>query len=79
MGNFHLNETYATDIQTDFRFQLVIQPDAVLGLTEKIVGYIQSSDLPHAPGEPIIWHLPGGMKQTGINRCSHRMPAVNQK
>lgn len=62
MGNFNLNETYATDIQTDFRFQLVIKPDANLGLQEKIVGYIQSSDLPCAPGDPIVWHLPGGMK-----------------
>lgn len=62
MGNFQLRETYATDIQTDFRFELLIEPNAPLGLTEKIVGYIQSSDLPCAPGEPIVWHLPGGMK-----------------
>lgn len=62
MGNFRLRETYATDIQTDFRFELYIAPNNQLGLTDKIVGYIQQTNLPHATGTPIVWHLPGGMR-----------------
>lgn len=65
MGNFNLRQTGYTDIQTTFRFEIEIQTDAnnsVLGLTDTITGYIQSTDLPSATGEPIIWHLPGGMK-----------------
>ena len=61
-NNFTLNQTYSTDIQTDFRFELHIEPNATLGITDGIIGYIQTTDLPCAPGEPIIWHLPGGMK-----------------
>lgn len=69
MANFSLDQTYgknAKDIQTTFRFEIHIDPTAdtsgILGLTESIVGYIQNTDLPAATGEPIIWHLPGGMK-----------------
>ena len=64
--HYKLSETWATDIQTTFRFEIRIsaadQASRLLGLTEDITGYIQQSDLPSAPGEPIIWHLPGGMK-----------------
>ena len=65
MGNYRLDETWSTDIQTTFRFEVHIKPDAAnsrLGLEEEVTGYIQSCDLPVAPGEPITWHLPGGMK-----------------
>lgn len=64
MSNYPLSKTYYTDIQTTFRFEIHIDStsDAQLGLTEDITGYIQRCDLPTAPGDPIIWHLPGGMK-----------------
>lgn len=64
MANFKLSDTYYTDIQTTFRFEIHIlaEADGILGLTQDVVGYIQQCDLPTAPGEPIIWHLPGGMK-----------------
>ena len=65
MGKLNLNTTYYTDIQTTFRFEIHIALDASsaqLGLTEDVTGYIQRCDLPTAPGDPIIWHLPGGMK-----------------
>ena len=66
MANFSLDQTYgnnAKDIQTTFRFEIHIRADeSALGLTNDVVGYIQNTDLPAATGEPIIWHLPGGMK-----------------
>ena len=65
MANYPLSRTYQTDIQTSFRFEVHIAADAAnsqLGLTEDVTGYIQQTDLPVAPGDPIIWHLPGGMK-----------------
>ena len=65
MANYSLNQTGGTDIQTTFRFEIYIAADAAnsaLGLTEDVTGYIQSCDLPAAPGDPITWHLPGGMK-----------------
>ena len=65
MANYTLNQTGGTDIQTTFRFEIYIAADAAnsaLGLTEDVTGYIQNCDLPAAPGDPITWHLPGGMK-----------------
>ena len=65
MAHYTLTQTGVTDIQTSFRFEIGIEADAAnsaLGLTENVTGYIQQSDLPTAPGEPIPWHLPGGMK-----------------
>ena len=65
MSNYRLDETWSTDIQTTFRFAVHIKADAAnsrLGLTEDVTGYIQNCDLPVAPGDPITWHLPGGMK-----------------
>lgn len=65
MANFRLDQTGMKDLQTTFRFGIYLRPDAsatALGLTEAVTGYIISCDLPAAPGEPITWHLPGGMK-----------------
>ena len=65
MSHYKLSDTAKTDLQTTFRFEVGIEADAAnraLGLTEDVTGYIQNSDLPSAPGEPITWHLPGGMK-----------------
>ena len=65
MANYNLDQTGQTDIQTTFRFEIRLTADAAnraLGLTEDVTGYIQKTDLPAAPGDPIIWHLPGGMK-----------------
>lgn len=62
---YKLSETGGTDIQTTFRFEIHIAADSansILGLTEDVTGYIQRCDLPAAPGDPITWHLPGGMK-----------------
>ena len=62
---YNLDQTAKTDLQTTFRFEIYInsrEADPALGLTEDITGYIQSCDLPTAPGDPITWHLPGGMK-----------------
>ena len=65
MVAYSLDQTAKTDLQTTFRFEIYIAADeanTALGLTEDITGYIQNCDLPAAPGEPIVWHLPGGMK-----------------
>lgn len=62
MTNFKLSQTGGTDIQVSFRFELDVQPNASLGLTDSITAFITSTDLPSATGEPIIWSLPGGMK-----------------
>lgn len=65
MANYSLNQTSGIDIQTTFRFAVHISADAAnteLGLKEDVTAYIQSTDLPVAPGDPITWHLPGGMK-----------------
>ena len=65
MGNYSLSQTGKKDIQTTFRFEIEIAPDestTALGLTEAVTGFVQQCDLPAAPGEPITWHLPGGMK-----------------
>lgn len=62
---YKLSETGGIDIQTTFRFYIHIAADSassLLGLTEAVTCYIQRSDLPVAPGDPITWHLPGGMK-----------------
>lgn len=62
---FNLDATYNTDIQTTFRFEVEIVADAAnsaLGLTDDVTGFIQSCDLPVAPGSPIVWHMPGGMQ-----------------
>lgn len=62
---YNLDQTWATDIQTTFRFEIEITADAAnsrLGLTDDVTGYIQQCDLPAAPGNPIPWHLPGGMQ-----------------
>ena len=62
--HFTLDQTAAIDLQTTFRFEIHINAKSAphLGLTEDVVGYIQNTDLPAAPGDPITWHLPGGMK-----------------
>ena len=65
MSTYRLSDTFKTDIQTTFRFEIEIAADpanTALGLTEDVTGYIQNCDLPVAPGDPLIWHLPGGMK-----------------
>ena len=65
MGNFRLEQSGIIDIQTTFRFEIFIEADTAnqaLGLTNDVSGYIQNCDLPAAPGDPITWHLPGGMK-----------------
>lgn len=65
MANYDLNATGGIDIQTTFRFEIHIAVDAAnaaLGLKEDVTAYAQSADLPVAPGDPITWHLPGGMK-----------------
>jgi hypothetical protein len=61
---FTLRETGYTDIHTNFRFAIKIYTDAAnssLGVSDTIMGYIISSDLPSANGDAIPWYLPGGM------------------
>ncbi len=65
MSNFNLAETGQTDILTTFRFEIHIvdyTSNPIIGLDNHVVGYMQDCALPTAPGEPITWHLPGGMK-----------------
>ena len=64
MANLNLGQTGETDILTTFRFELHIDASAnpIIGLDQDVVGYIISCDLPSAPGEPLVWNLPGGMK-----------------
>lgn len=65
MANFKLSQTSGIDLLTTFRFAIHIAKDdstTALGLKDDISAYIQQCDLPVAPGDPLIWHLPGGMK-----------------
>lgn len=66
MARFKLSDTTRTDIQTTFRYEIVILTNdegAVQNrLQDAIVGYATSAELPCAPGEPIAWYLPMGMR-----------------
>jgi len=63
--SYSLSATAGIDIVTTFRFAIHIAADAAnaeLGLKDDVTAYIQDCDLPVAPGDPLTWHLPGGMK-----------------
>lgn len=78
MSNFSLAETGQTDILTSFRFEIHIVDYAsspIIGLDNHVVGYTQDCELPSAPGEPIPWHMPGGMKNYQAGKRTPR--AIN--
>lgn len=66
MARFKLSDTAQTDIQTTFRYEVVIltndEAAQINGIQDSIVGYALSAELPCAPGEPIAWYMPMGMR-----------------
>lgn len=66
MARFKLSDTASTDIATTFRYEIIIMNTdpavAHNGLTDNIVGYSTSAELPCAPGEAIEWYMPMGMR-----------------
>lgn len=67
MARFKLSDTAKIDIQTTFRYEVVIvtkHEEAVKlnKLQDSIVGYALSAELPCAPGDPIAWFMPMGMR-----------------
>ena len=66
MARFKLSDTARTDIAVNFRYEIVIllnDEGAVLNkLQDSIVGYATQAELPCAPGEPIEWYMPMGMR-----------------
>lgn len=64
-ASYALSQTGATNIHTNFRFELEMMTDpnnATLGINDKLTAFITSCDLPCAPGKAIPWYMPGGMK-----------------
>lgn len=66
MARFKLSDTAKTDIQVNFRYEVVIllnDEGAVLNkLQDAIVGYATQAELPAAPGNAIEWYMPMGMR-----------------
>nr|DAT66056.1 MAG TPA: Baseplate wedge protein [Caudoviricetes sp.] len=66
MTRFKLSDTAKTDIQTTFRYEVVIltndEAAKLNHLQDQIVGYATSAELPCAPGDPIAWYMPMGMR-----------------
>lgn len=66
MTRYKLSDTASTDIQTTFRYEVIIltndEAATLNGITDAIVGYALSAELPCAPGDPIAWYLPMGMR-----------------
>ncbi len=66
MARFKLSDTAKTDIQTTFRYEVVILTNDEGAVTNRlqdaIVGYALSAELPCAPGDPIAWFMPMGMR-----------------
>jgi hypothetical protein len=66
MSRFKLSDTANTDIQTTFRYEVIIltkdEAATINGLQDEIVGYALSAELPCAPGDPIAWFMPMGMR-----------------
>ena len=67
MARFKLSDTAKIDIQTTFRYEVVIvtkheKAVKLNKLEDSIVGYALSAELPCAPGDPIAWFMPMGMR-----------------
>lgn len=66
MARYNLSDTYATDIAVNFRYEIVILTNdagsRLNGVQDAIVGYATQAELPCAPGEPIEWYMPMGMR-----------------
>lgn len=66
MARFKLSDTANTDIAVNFRYEVVIllndEAARLNKLQDSIVGYSTSAELPSAPGTPIPWYLPMGVK-----------------
>lgn len=66
MARFTLKQTAEYDVAVNFRYEIIIMNTdpavAANGLTDNIVGYASSAELPCAPGEAIEWYLPMGMR-----------------
>ena len=66
MARFKLSDTAKTDIQTTFRYEVVIltndEAAKLNKIQDSIVGYALSAELPCAPGDPIAWFMPMGMR-----------------
>lgn len=66
MARFKLSDTANTDIQTTFRYEVVIltndEAAKINKIQDSIVGYALSAELPCAPMDPIGWFMPMGMR-----------------
>lgn len=66
MARFKLSDTAKTDIQTNFRYEIVIltndEAAKINHIQDSIVGYALSAELPCAPMDPIAWFMPMGMR-----------------
>ena len=66
MARYKLSDTAKTDIQTTFRYEVVIltndEAAQLNQIQDAIVGYALSAELPCAPGDPIAWYMPMGMR-----------------
>ena len=66
MARFKLSDTANTDIQTTFRYEVVIltndEAAKLNKIQDQIVGYALSAELPCAPMDPIGWFMPMGMR-----------------
>ena len=66
MARFKLSDTAKTDIQTTFRYEVVIltndEAAKLNKIQDSIVGYALSAELPCAPMDPIGWFMPMGMR-----------------
>lgn len=66
MARYNLSDTFGTDIAVNFRYEIVIMANdagsRINGVQDAIVGYATQAELPCAPGEPIEWYMPMGMR-----------------
>lgn len=71
MAKFNLDQTGNTNIQTDFRFEVIFgSGNSSLGVSDNITGYCTSAQLPKASLEALVWHLPMGMQNHQAGRAS---------
>ena len=61
MANFNLQATGNTNIQTNFRYQVIFPTQPQVGMSDNVTAFCTSAQLPKANGETIPWNMPMGM------------------